>query len=279
MRFTRHSYALTRQQLRHANFASMHATANRRQPRKHTQTASRHQPRKHTGASHVSTHATTTSVNAVWYTRIPHSPDSFAGWHSSNYPIPSLALAVFAQNFWFCGGTIPERRRGSRLNTRQTRTGSYPWWTRLQYLLLCNLCWWHSPAPWAQQTPFMFNISSSTGGDRLHRRVGCSWILAWRIWSCKDKDLVDQQRYHAWSTYSDNGRTCSYNKRQTGSLWTVNIQTPGKQREELFLWTIYFVPWLIRSSTWQYTAHQKMNELNLCTNTWQNLHVKNDTKI
>ena len=23
----------------------------------------------------------------------------------------------------------------------------------------------------------------------------------------------------------------------------------------------------------------KMNELNLCTNTWQNLHVKNDTKI
>ena len=62
------------------------------------------------------------------------------------------------------------------------------------------------------KTPFMFNISSSTGGDRLHRRVG--WILAWQIWSCKDEDLVDQQRYHAWSTYSDNGRTRSYSNRQ-----------------------------------------------------------------
>ena len=55
-----------------------------------------------------------------------------------------------------------------------------------------NLCWWHYPAPWAQQTPFMFNISSSTGGDRLHRRV--VRILVWRLWSCKVEDLVDQQR-------------------------------------------------------------------------------------
>ena len=27
------------------------------------------------------------------------------------------------------------------------------------------------------------------------------------------------------------------------------------------------------------TLHTKMKELNLCTNTWQNMHVKNDTKI
>ena len=60
-----------------------------------------------------------------------------------------------------------------------------------------NLCWWYYPSLWAQQTPFASNISSSTGGDRLHRRVG--WIWARQMWSCKDEDLVDQQRYHAKS--------------------------------------------------------------------------------
>ena len=61
-------------------------------------------------------------------------------------------------------------------------------------------------------------------------------------------------------------------------ILAIPLLTRGKQRQELF-WTIYFVPWLVRSRTWQYTAHQNMKELNLCTNTWQNLHVKNDTKI
>ena len=46
--------------------------------------------------------------------------------------------------------------------------------------------------------------------------------------------------------------------------------------------TIYFVPWLIRSSTWQYGAQlvTTMKLLNFCTNTWQKLHCsKKDRQI
>ena len=80
------------------------------------------------------------------------------------------------------------------------------------------------PCIMSTATPFLFNISSSTGGDRLHRRVG--WILAWQIWSCKDEDLVDQQRYPAWSPHSDNGRTCSYSNRQSSTCWSCVIRGP-----------------------------------------------------
>ena len=97
-----------------------------------------------------------------------------------------------------------------------------------------NLCWWQYSAPWAQQTPFMFNISSSTGGNRLHRRVG--WILAWQIWSCKDEDLVDQQRYHAGSTHSDNGKTCSYSNRIIDILELCYPRTSNGQSMQSAFW-------------------------------------------
>ena len=70
----------------------------------------------------------------------------------------------------------------------------------------------------------MFRISSSTGGDRLHRRVG--WILAWQIWTCKDEDLFGQQRYHEALTPTMEGHavTVTDNHRHLGVVLSEDLK-------------------------------------------------------